>query len=420
MNEIVELPNGKIVCAQHYLEVCGICCMDFTDMNVDSQDKEKGKKYYTDTFGFRYCNAHDEEVCKKCGVNEAAFNKKVEAKEKESKDKKTPTTTTQPTPTTTKPNINNNVDSGPTSTAPMSSTAIPATTTIPSSEDDDSMPSLVSETDLEYCETKRKEGNEHFSKNDFNAALKSYSEGIIRDPYCLTLLSNRAACYLNLNDPAEALKDAEKVCAIDREHVKANFRRIKSLVLLGRIREAQTLFREFRVKFPSEDSFIQELTVLLENAQQQQSQPQQSQSQQAPPTQSTSQLSKKERKKKEREQAQSQTAQTTQTQTQTQPQPSQPRVSPAQTPAPAPTPTPSTPNKEPPAKKEEEKPAPVYEEPPRREKRLECTICMENDVQIMMRPCNHAVLCKDCYKQLPEKICPICRKPIKRVFNVYL
>eukprot|EP01112_Ceratiomyxa_fruticulosa_P014900 TRINITY_DN4322_c0_g1_i8.p1 TRINITY_DN4322_c0_g1~~TRINITY_DN4322_c0_g1_i8.p1 ORF type:complete len:145 (-),score=10.11 TRINITY_DN4322_c0_g1_i8:4-438(-) len=82
MNEIVELPNGKIVCAQHYLEVCGICCMDFTDMNVDSQDKEKGKKYYTDTFGFRYCNAHDEEVCKKCGVNEAAFNKKVEAKEK--------------------------------------------------------------------------------------------------------------------------------------------------------------------------------------------------------------------------------------------------------------------------------------------------------------------------------------------------
>ena len=44
----------------------------------------------------------------------------------------------------------------------------------------------------------------------------------------------------------------------------------------------------------------------------------------------------------------------------------------------------------------------------------ECVICLEEDPQICVRPCNHFCLCKSCSAKLKEKEgCPICRGKVE-------
>ena len=43
-----------------------------------------------------------------------------------------------------------------------------------------------------------------------------------------------------------------------------------------------------------------------------------------------------------------------------------------------------------------------------------CLICMTNDIEIMISPCNHMCLCSECTESLKEttNLCPICRRAI--------
>jgi len=52
-----------------------------------------------------------------------------------------------------------------------------------------------------------------------------------------------------------------------------------------------------------------------------------------------------------------------------------------------------------------------------------CTFCLERSVAIILLPCGHACLCKECAKLLGTKTlvnCPICRVPITHYHDVYV
>ena len=64
-------------------------------------------------------------------------------------------------------------------------------------------------------------GNALFKEGSFPAAIKEFDEGLRRDPKNKACYSNRAACYLKLMDPVQALKDADKAVALDKDFVRA-------------------------------------------------------------------------------------------------------------------------------------------------------------------------------------------------------
>ena len=41
-----------------------------------------------------------------------------------------------------------------------------------------------------------------------------------------------------------------------------------------------------------------------------------------------------------------------------------------------------------------------------------CTVCFGTDNMVMFEPCGHICACKECYDQLDNKQCVICRKTI--------
>lgn len=42
--EVTELPEGTLVCTEHQLTVCGICCVDHTSLEGKFDDEEEGRK----------------------------------------------------------------------------------------------------------------------------------------------------------------------------------------------------------------------------------------------------------------------------------------------------------------------------------------------------------------------------------------
>lgn len=75
------------------------------------------------------------------------------------------------------------------------------------------------------AEEYRKQGNELFEKGDFPGAVKTYNEGIRRDPNSKALFSNRCLAYIKLMEFPTAMKDAEKCLQLDPTFVKAYARK---------------------------------------------------------------------------------------------------------------------------------------------------------------------------------------------------
>ena len=46
-----------------------------------------------------------------------------------------------------------------------------------------------------------------------------------------------------------------------------------------------------------------------------------------------------------------------------------------------------------------------------------CKICMDNEVEAVLLPYGHSVSCVNCADKL--KICPVCRKFIKRIVRTF-
>lgn len=52
-------------------------------------------------------------------------------------------------------------------------------------------------------------------------------------------------------------------------------------------------------------------------------------------------------------------------------------------------------------------------------KRSLCKICHDREVQVSFYPCRHLISCVGCAENLPEKICPMCRKPIQDTIKMF-
>jgi len=76
-------------------------------------------------------------------------------------------------------------------------------------------------------------GNAAYTKGDTAQALASYSEALQDEEVPVTeraiLLSNRAQCFLKLDDNASAIEDCTACLTHSPDHVKALFRRCVQL-----------------------------------------------------------------------------------------------------------------------------------------------------------------------------------------------
>lgn len=53
-----------------------------------------------------------------------------------------------------------------------------------------------------------------------------------------------------------------------------------------------------------------------------------------------------------------------------------------------------------------------------------CVVCMDNTIQTIIRPCNHAVLCFACARHYQEvvkqqRFCPLCKAPMHSIEKVF-
>ncbi|KZT64243.1 TPR-like protein, partial [Daedalea quercina L-15889] len=83
------------------------------------------------------------------------------------------------------------------------------------------------------------QGNAAFKAGDYPAAVGHYSAAIVADPANATYPLNRAAAYLKLGKNGDVERDCERVLILDKNNVKAMFRRGQARVALQRLNEAK-------------------------------------------------------------------------------------------------------------------------------------------------------------------------------------
>ena len=97
------------------------------------------------------------------------------------------------------------------------------------------MKTSVSEYLVEGVDALRVEGNDHFKKGGFAAAVNFYSMGLAAaQQLTIALLSNRAASYLHLLNSKAALADCDAVLVLEPCHAKATARRKQAADLVRR------------------------------------------------------------------------------------------------------------------------------------------------------------------------------------------
>lgn len=92
----------------------------------------------------------------------------------------------------------------------------------------------------------KSQGNIHFGKQDFQAALAAYSQALALSPRSAALYSNRSATYLQLGQLEQALSDADRAVQCDPKWSKAYRRRGNVLEVLDRLDEAIDAYWEGR------------------------------------------------------------------------------------------------------------------------------------------------------------------------------
>ncbi|KAF3927468.1 hypothetical protein ABW21_db0208842 [Orbilia brochopaga] len=92
----------------------------------------------------------------------------------------------------------------------------------------------------------KSQGNVQFGKQDFQAALASYSQALQLTPRSAALYSNRSATFLQLGQLEQALGDADRAVQCDPKWSKAYRRRGNVLEVLERLDEAIDAYWEGR------------------------------------------------------------------------------------------------------------------------------------------------------------------------------
>uniref|UniRef100_A0A669QKJ8 Zinc finger CCCH-type containing 7B n=1 Tax=Phasianus colchicus TaxID=9054 RepID=A0A669QKJ8_PHACC len=113
------------------------------------------------------------------------------------------------------------------------------------------------------------EGNDLFREKDFKLSLVQYVEGLNVADYAASdevtipkellckLHVNRAACYFAMGLYEKALEDSEKALGLDKENIRALFRKARSLNELGRHKEAYDCNSRCLLSLPHDESVTQ-------------------------------------------------------------------------------------------------------------------------------------------------------------------
>ncbi|XP_011693913.1 PREDICTED: stress-induced-phosphoprotein 1 [Wasmannia auropunctata] len=94
------------------------------------------------------------------------------------------------------------------------------------------------------AEEEKELGNQRYKDGDYPAAIKHYSEAILRNPDDPKYYSNRAACYTKLAAFDLGLKDCEKVVELDPKFIKGWIRKGKILQAMQQPGKALTAYQK--------------------------------------------------------------------------------------------------------------------------------------------------------------------------------
>lgn len=85
------------------------------------------------------------------------------------------------------------------------------------------------------AEEKKNEGNDHYKAQNYQMALRLYSDAINLCPEAAAFYGNRAACHMMLGDYKSALHDSRQAVSIDDKFEKGYVRIAKCCLALGDI-----------------------------------------------------------------------------------------------------------------------------------------------------------------------------------------
>jgi len=109
---------------------------------------------------------------------------------------------------------------------------------------------------------KKHAGNKAYTKGHYDEAIERFTEAIELTPDNHLLFSNRAACYLKLNEWEKALEDSNKCIELKDDFAKGHYRKGLSLIELGREEEAYISIKEAYEIEPEDTDIIEKLNML--------------------------------------------------------------------------------------------------------------------------------------------------------------
>ncbi|XP_070180925.1 serine/threonine-protein phosphatase 5-like [Littorina saxatilis] len=96
----------------------------------------------------------------------------------------------------------------------------------------------VSDEDKKKAEELKEKANDFFKKQNYNEAIKYYSEAIEANPTVAAYYGNRSFAHLRTESFGYASTDANKALALDKAYIKAYYRRASANMALGKFKEA--------------------------------------------------------------------------------------------------------------------------------------------------------------------------------------
>lgn len=96
---------------------------------------------------------------------------------------------------------------------------------------------------MEEIEALKEQGNKEFSEGNFFQALSHYSQAIMMQPTPV-LYCNRAACLLKMKKYDDAIEDCDQALALDKQQIKAYYRKSQALSKQGKLLEASKVIKE--------------------------------------------------------------------------------------------------------------------------------------------------------------------------------
>lgn len=98
---------------------------------------------------------------------------------------------------------------------------------------------ILPKTNLSIAEEKKNEGNDQYKAQNYQAALRLYSDAISLCPNAAAFYGNRAACHMMLFDHKAALQDSRHAISLDDKFEKGYVRIAKSSLAMGDVVAAE-------------------------------------------------------------------------------------------------------------------------------------------------------------------------------------